>query len=623
MKTMSMKRTILPICMALLLCVSCLLPHAALADGAPSFSLAVTGGTLKTGNEFQVTLTGSDLTDLFASEVRLTYDSAKLQFKAVAAAGKGYDIEPIVQDNTLTLAHTMVGAVPGVNGTATLYTLTFKAIAAGKTAVVFQHIKTVNSKLESAEIDVNANLSVDIAAADNPPAGGGGNGSDTGSGNGNGNGNNNGNSGGDDGKLQPDSGTASADNAHTAAFSLDAGKWASELQNAKEDDNGNRVVRVELADVPGAQAYALKLPPSFFTDGTGKVRIEIVTPFGRVTLRSDMFPAGSLPQGAITISIGKADADKLNLTDAANQTIAGHPVIELQLQADGKNIAWSNLDAPVAVSIPYTPSAAELNDPEHLTVRYVDGSGNAVPVYDGRYNEAQGSVTFTTTHFSTYAVAFVNKTFNDLGTVDWARKQIEVLASKGIVNGVSEQQFAPSRQVTRAEFITMLMRTLGLDTKAGKQADTRFADAVPGSFYADALSAAKALGIAKGIDGARFYPSEKITRQDMMVMTARAGGGGQTRPFGSANGLERFLGPGEHRLLCSGRYRLPRVQGACSRKRRHDSSAREYDESGNGRTHVPDLRAFLGPFSTTPTLRKTVGIFPGGLSSLHFAILLL
>ncbi|QHW33737.1 hypothetical protein GZH47_25015 [Paenibacillus rhizovicinus] len=521
---MSMKRTILPICMALLLCVSCLLPHAALADGAPSFSLAVTGGTLKTGSEFKVTLTGNDVADLFANEVRLTYDSAKLQFKGAVGAGKGYDIEPIVQDNAITLAHTMVGAIPGVSGTATLYTLTFKAIAAGKTAVVFQHIKTVNSKLESVEIDVNANLSVDIAAADNPPAGGGGNGSDNGggNGNGNGNGNNNGNSGGDDGKLQPDSGTESANNSHTAMFSLGTDKWASELQNAKEDEDGNRVVRVDLADVPDAQAYALKLPPSFFTDGTGKVRIEIVTPFGRVTLRTDMFPAGSLPQGEITISIGKADAGKLNLTDAANHTIAGHPVIELQLLADGKNIAWSNLDAPVAVSIPYTPSAAELNDPEHLTVRYVDGSGNAVPVYDGRYNETQGSMTFTTTHFSTYAVAFVNKTFNDLGTVDWARKQIEVLAAKGIVNGVSEQQFAPSRQVTRAEFITMLMRTLGLDTKADKNADTQFADAVPGSFYDDALSAAKALGIAKGIDGARFYPSKKITRQDMMVMTARA-----------------------------------------------------------------------------------------------------
>jgi hypothetical protein len=42
-----------------------------------------------------------------------------------------------------------------------------------------------------------------------------------------------------------------------------------------------------------------------------------------------------------------------------------------------------------------------------------------------------------------------------------------------------------------------------------------------GSYYSDAISAAKALGIAKGSNG-KFNPNSALSRQDAMVLIARA-----------------------------------------------------------------------------------------------------
>jgi hypothetical protein len=63
----------------------------------------------------------------------------------------------------------------------------------------------------------------------------------------------------------------------------------------------------------------------------------------------------------------------------------------------------------------------------------------------------------------------------------------------------------------------MLYRALDFKTATSGN----FGDVPAGSYYYDAIAAAKALGIAKG-DGAYFYPKEPLTRQDAMVFIYRA-----------------------------------------------------------------------------------------------------
>lgn len=110
--------------------------------------------------------------------------------------------------------------------------------------------------------------------------------------------------------------------------------------------------------------------------------------------------------------------DKDNLPNDVKSAIGDKPLISLTLSIDGKQTNWSNPDAPAMVSIPYAPTAAELTNPESIVIWYIDGSGKAVSVPNGRYDPATGTVTFFTTHFSDYAVAYVHKTFSDLGGVE-------------------------------------------------------------------------------------------------------------------------------------------------------------------------------------------------------------
>jgi S-layer homology domain. len=112
----------------------------------------------------------------------------------------------------------------------------------------------------------------------------------------------------------------------------------------------------------------------------------------------------------------------------------------------------------------------------------------------------------------------VFKTFNDLAAYSWAKDSIETMASKGVINGTSETTFAPGENITRADFIVLLVNTLGLKAKV----DSNFSDLKSTDYYYNAVGIAKSLGVTKGQGDNNFNPSEEISRQDMMVLTARA-----------------------------------------------------------------------------------------------------
>lgn len=112
-----------------------------------------------------------------------------------------------------------------------------------------------------------------------------------------------------------------------------------------------------------------------------------------------------------------------------------------------------------------------------------------------------------------------NKTFTDIAH-HWARKDIEFLAARGIVNGVSENIFEPGRQVTRAEFVTMLVNTLGITVQKGTA--KKFTDVPPGSWYAGSIYCAYESGLVRGVGENLFAPKQYITRQEIAVMIINA-----------------------------------------------------------------------------------------------------
>lgn len=110
------------------------------------------------------------------------------------------------------------------------------------------------------------------------------------------------------------------------------------------------------------------------------------------------------------------------------------------------------------------------------------------------------------------------KTFSDLGSVIWAKEFIEVLASKGILEGTSVTEYSPDENITRADFLCFLVRTLSVD--AGTEAN--FDDISSDAYYFKEIGIAKKLGITSGTGNNKFSPDAYITRQDMMALTERA-----------------------------------------------------------------------------------------------------
>ena len=108
--------------------------------------------------------------------------------------------------------------------------------------------------------------------------------------------------------------------------------------------------------------------------------------------------------------------------------------------------------------------------------------------------------------------------FTDLNGYDWAKASIEYLYANGVVNGTGNGKYSPSAPITRGSFMLMLCRAFNFSV-AGT--GSGFADVPADSVYADALRAAKALGIAQG-SGGSFYPNRPLTREQAAVFMLRA-----------------------------------------------------------------------------------------------------
>lgn len=243
--------------------------------------------------------------------------------------------------------------------------------------------------------------------------------------------------------------------------------------------------------------------------------IEIENEYAFVRLPRNMLN-GTDWEGVDHVSIQMGEADKSGLPESLQDKIGNKPLLELRFMVENRVVAWSNPAAPITVSIPYEPTEAELANPEHLAIWYIDGQNNIVEMA-GRYDPSIGAVSFTTTHFSVFAVSYVQKTYADLDIATWAKKPIEVLASKGIIRGKSESMYDPQGKITRADFLYLLVKALG----ATARTEENFVDIESDVYYYNEIAIAKKLGITTGMGNNEFDPEAQISRQDMMVLAER------------------------------------------------------------------------------------------------------
>lgn len=108
--------------------------------------------------------------------------------------------------------------------------------------------------------------------------------------------------------------------------------------------------------------------------------------------------------------------------------------------------------------------------------------------------------------------------YDDMFTYEWAETAVSALAQLGVLEDVADTSFRPGDNVTRGDFMLMLMRACKL--KSTKEPGT-FPD-VPADLYAaEAIGLAKNLGIANGDMDGNFKPNDSITREDIACLVFR------------------------------------------------------------------------------------------------------
>lgn len=115
--------------------------------------------------------------------------------------------------------------------------------------------------------------------------------------------------------------------------------------------------------------------------------------------------------------------------------------------------------------------------------------------------------------------------FIDMESAAWAKDAVYTLFKKGIVSGRTENTFEPNANITRAEFIKLLVGS-GDGLKQGTE--QIFSDVNKDSWYYDYVNTAYFEGYATGYEDGSFAPSDNITRQDMAVLIYRYLGSPET-----------------------------------------------------------------------------------------------
>lgn len=253
-------------------------------------------------------------------------------------------------------------------------------------------------------------------------------------------------------------------------------------------------------------------------DGTVKVKAAELTKATSLTIKSDVriiFDTISLKSlekvGDFIVGVKKAEVSGIDSEIAKN--IGSRPAFNLSVSGNGKDI--TSFDGGyVDVSIPYTLKDGE--SPDAILVYYIDANGKAIPVYS-EYDMATKTVRFTTSHFSTYAVAYNKVIFSDVS--GWAESHITYLAARNVISGVGGGEFAPQKQLTRAQFTSMLFGISGMDKSSLE--DYRiagFKDISLKDWYTPHVMWAYKNGIVGGIGNDKFDPNANITREQMAVM---------------------------------------------------------------------------------------------------------
>ena len=109
--------------------------------------------------------------------------------------------------------------------------------------------------------------------------------------------------------------------------------------------------------------------------------------------------------------------------------------------------------------------------------------------------------------------------FGDMSGYEWADEAVTYLAANKIINGDGNGNFMPDMSITREEFCKIAVNTFCADAE---KVGIDFLDVKDGEWYAEFVKKAYGKGLMKGVSDNEFGIGANITREDICVIVFRA-----------------------------------------------------------------------------------------------------
>ncbi len=149
-----------------------------------------------------------------------------------------------------------------------------------------------------------------------------------------------------------------------------------------------------------------------------------------------------------------------------------------------------------------------LNTEDHSS--YISGYDTGLFCPDKAVTRAEAATMFYNLLRST---DWEKRSFSDVKETDWYAEAVETLAGLGVVSGYEDGTFKPTRQITRAEFVTMAMAFSTLE-----YGESPFSDVEDTSWAAPYIYTAHKLGWVNGMGEGEFSPNSPVNRAQAVTI---------------------------------------------------------------------------------------------------------
>ncbi|KOY14868.1 S-layer homology domain-containing protein [Paenibacillus xylanivorans] len=266
--------------------------------------------------------------------------------------------------------------------------------------------------------------------------------------------------------------------------------------------------------------------PSIPTGGTNDNQTGTTANSGTITVNGGSLslsgvqinvPAGAM-DSSIVISVNKVNQTSNLFTDSTLKLIGD--VYEITASKSG------DFTKPVTVTLPFDKNKVNFDKSVVGLYWFNEQTQKWIALEHLQVDQMNGTVSGTINHFTKFAVLVSDKTvtptpegtknFTDLEG-HWASGSIMDLVERGVIQGYPDNSFRPDNKITRAEFVTLVIKALNLQGSSVKG----FVDTTT-HWAQEAISTAAGLGIVNGYSDNTFGPDELVTREQIATMVVRA-----------------------------------------------------------------------------------------------------